>query len=34
MTQQPNTVENTIIFYKKTVFVEHPKTIYKLSKTI
>lgn len=34
MTQQPNTVENTIIFYIKTVFVEHPKTIYKLSKTI
>lgn len=34
MTQQPNTVENTIIFYIKIVFVEHPKTIYKLSKTI
>ena len=34
MTQQPNTVENTNIFSIKIVFVELPKTIYKLSKTI
>lgn len=34
MTQKLNTVENKIIFYIKTVFVEHPETIYKLTKTI
>ena len=34
MTRQPKALENSNIFYIWSVFIEHPKTSHKLSKTI
>ena len=34
ITQQPKTIENPNIVHMKSVIIEHPKTSYKLSKTL